>query len=54
MTERRLNEKPACSVKSFPFPEEIKCPGCGRYIEVWSDEEEAECSRCRSLLKKEG
>jgi len=46
MRQWRFEEKPACSVKNEPFPEEVKCTNCGAWVEVWSDEEEACCHRC--------
>jgi len=29
-----------------PFPEEVKCRGCGKTIELWSDETETICRHC--------
>lgn len=49
MTDRRLEEKPACSVTSAPFPTELKCDSCGQEIEVWSDDE-ITCGKCGSLF----
>lgn len=46
MKDRRLEEKPACSVVSAPVPSEIICPRCKAEIEVWSDETEATCTSC--------
>ena len=34
MTDRRLEEKPACSITSAPFPTEEKCQACGYDTEV--------------------
>jgi hypothetical protein len=28
MRQWEFEEKPACSVKNEPFPEEVKCTGC--------------------------
>ena len=50
MTDRRLEEKPACSVTSVPFPTEVKCASCGEEIEVWSDDTEITCGQCGSLF----
>jgi predicted RNA-binding Zn-ribbon protein involved in translation (DUF1610 family) len=46
MTDRRLEEKPACSVTSAPFPTEEKCQSCGHEIEAWSDDTEVKCGEC--------
>lgn len=46
MRQWEFDEKPACSVKNEPFPEEVKCTGCGAWVEVWSDEEMVCCSKC--------
>lgn len=50
MRQWRLDDKPACSVKNEPFPEDVKCMGCGALVEVWSDEEDACCSKCGSKI----
>jgi DNA-directed RNA polymerase subunit RPC12/RpoP len=31
-----------------PQPETIKCTGCAKEIEIWSDETEAICPYCRN------
>jgi len=46
MKERRLEEKPACAVKSAPVPTEVTCPHCGTEIEIWSDETDSACTFC--------
>lgn len=46
MREKRFNNKPACSVKSSPFPMEVTCPHCGNESELWSDEKETSCKLC--------
>lgn len=50
MKDRHLEEKPACSVKAAPFPEEVTCSQCGKEIEMWSDETEVTCGRCGCLI----
>jgi DNA-directed RNA polymerase subunit RPC12/RpoP len=38
-----------------PYPEIIKCPACAGEVEIWTDELEVICSKCRSkLLRPEG
>ena len=44
--------KPACSVKSSPFPVEVECPNCKATAEMWSDEAETTCKVCGSLVNK--
>lgn len=51
MTDRRLEERPACSVKSAPFPIEVSCPDCGLEMEIWSDETGTTCNKCGSLVQ---
>ena len=50
MKDRRLEEKPACSIKSAPMPAEVKCPHCGIEIEIWSDEADISCKLCGNLV----
>ncbi len=51
MKEKRLEEKPACSVKSVPFPADIVCPHCEAETEIWSDETRTKCIQCSSLIQ---
>ncbi|UCG79385.1 MAG: hypothetical protein JSV21_06065 [Nitrospirota bacterium] len=46
MKEKRSQERPACSIKSEPFPTEVTCPECGVGVEIWSDENETSCALC--------
>ncbi len=50
MTDRRLEEKPACSITSAAFPTEVKCESCGYEIEAWSDDTEIKCGKCGSVF----
>ena len=50
MSQRRLEETPACAVKSAPVPTEVTCPQCGMDIEIWSDETEISCKSCGANL----
>ncbi|MFA4991211.1 MAG: hypothetical protein WC569_01335 [Candidatus Omnitrophota bacterium] len=34
-----------------PFPENNTC-GCGREIEIWSDEEETACPHCKKKVNR--
>lgn len=53
MKDRHLEEKPACSVKSAPFPSEVSCPACGMELELWSDETDMECTRCGGIVQRQ-
>lgn len=50
MNDRKLEEKPACSIKSAPMPAEVACPHCGIEIEIWSDETDISCKLCGKLV----
>ena len=35
-----------------PTPEYVSCPGCGREVEIWTDEFKARCKGCgRTVFK---
>jgi uncharacterized paraquat-inducible protein A len=53
MKRPEYKEKPACTDKSAPFPEDIKCPHCGAVVEMWNDENEAACPLCGKTVYKE-
>lgn len=50
MKDRKLEDKPACSVKSAPVPLDVTCPQCNAEVEMWSDEPEAKCSACGNVV----
>lgn len=33
-----------------PEPENITCPHCGEAVEIWTDEVEAVCQRCKNRV----
>ncbi len=35
-----------------PKPEYVLCPNCKSEVEIWSDEAEAECEECGTVVKK--
>lgn len=35
-----------------PIPEYIACPNCGNEVEIWSDENEAECDKCGAIVSR--
>jgi endogenous inhibitor of DNA gyrase (YacG/DUF329 family) len=37
-----------------PQPEEIKCPLCGREVEIWTDEFQVECPKCKKQFSRGG
>jgi NMD protein affecting ribosome stability and mRNA decay len=37
-----------------PVPEDIACPVCGEELEIWSDEFEAMCPKCRKKASRLG
>ena len=40
---------------SQPQPDNIKCPFCGKDVEIWSDEPKATCTGCaKDILREEG
>jgi hypothetical protein len=54
MKDRPLEDKPACSVKSAPFPTEVICTKCGAGLEVWSDESHITCISCGCAVNNNG
>ena len=36
-----------------PHPEMIRCPKCSTEIEIWSDEFEVNCPRCKKTMTRE-
>ncbi len=45
-------EKPACTVKNAATPVEGECSNCGEVIELWSDEDETTCIKCKNVISK--
>ncbi len=35
-----------------PYPEDIFCPWCGSVLEIWSDEAEIACGKCRRAVSR--
>lgn len=38
---------------SQPHPESIKCPFCGEDTEIWTDEVQAKCHKCKKTVFRE-
>lgn len=36
-----------------PKPEYVKCPVCGKDVEIWSDEFKGECKNCKKIVFRE-
>lgn len=36
-----------------PQPEDIKCPHCGREVEIWTDESGARCPNCKQCVLRQ-
>jgi len=36
-----------------PTPEEITCAGCGRVLEIWSDEMKVRCRACGTVTTRD-
>lgn len=36
-----------------PTPEEITCAGCGRVLEIWSDEVKVRCRDCGTVTTRD-
>jgi len=43
---------PGISQFMRPTPSYLKCPKCGGDIEIWSDENEAQCQSCGTLVSR--
>ncbi|WP_456473751.1 phosphohydrolase [Candidatus Pyrohabitans sp.] len=35
-----------------PKPEYVLCPSCRAEVEIWSDEAEAECEECGTIVRR--
>jgi len=44
---------PGSSSFKQPTPEEIKCSYCGQKVEIWSDEVEVLCPKCKNKIERE-
>ncbi|MCX7661717.1 MAG: hypothetical protein N2Z79_03435 [Candidatus Omnitrophica bacterium] len=33
-----------------PQPRDLECPQCGEPVELWSDEKETACPKCKNLI----
>jgi hypothetical protein len=42
-----------CSVKKMPFPSVLDCSACGEEVELWSDEDYAECACGQKVFRME-
>ena len=47
-----FREKPACAEKYVPVPESVVCSGCGGDVEIWSDEDQVDCSHCGRAVER--
>lgn len=36
-----------------PRPESITCPGCREELEIWTDEFEIKCPKCKKIVKRQ-
>ncbi len=36
-----------------PQPETIKCPYCSEEVELWTDESEAVCPKCKKIVARQ-
>lgn len=43
---------PGISQFMRPTPSFLKCPKCGSDVEIWSDEEEAQCPTCGIIVSR--
>jgi len=44
---------PGSSTFKQPKPEDLSCPFCGAEIEIWSDEVEVVCKKCKKKIVRE-
>lgn len=43
---------PGSDIIRYPQPESVKCPSCGKEVEIWSDEAEARCPACGQAVSR--
>lgn len=36
-----------------PYPETLDCPFCGEKVEMWSDESQAVCPKCKKVVARQ-
>lgn len=49
-----ISECPGAKSFRQPEPEIIKCPDCSTEIEIWTDEIQATCPKCKKIVIREG
>ena len=37
-----------------PYPEDVSCPSCKEGLEIWTDEVEVVCPKCKSSITRPG
>lgn len=37
-----------------PQPENVICPCCGEEVEIWTDEFQAQCPKCKKTVSRDG
>ena len=52
MSEKNPASCPGISQFMRPTPSYFKCPKCHGDVEIWSDEEEAPCPNCGTMVSK--
>jgi len=46
-------ECPGSQKFKHPEPEMIRCKSCGEEVEIWTDESQAVCPKCRNMVKRD-
>jgi len=52
LTEKNTTSCPGISQFMQPLPSYLKCPKCHGDVEIWSDEEEAPCPKCGTVVSR--
>ena len=52
LPEKNPASCPGISQFMRPTPSYFKCPKCFEDVEIWSDEEEAPCPKCGTMVSK--
>lgn len=48
-----ISQCPGAKQFRQPEPEPMRCPGCGEEIELWTDEAQTQCPKCKKKILRQ-